>query len=58
MNIQTLNEVESEVYRFLDRLARVKALGTRMENKSPENGALKRAAADLKKELNKITGRN
>lgn len=58
MKVETLNEVEKETKRFLEKL---KAARTRLTSDnyaqygSKETGAVRRAALDLKNELTKIT---
>lgn len=60
MDIKTLNEIESEVKRFMKRLdaarERIKKDGdTYGICGCKETGAIRRAALDLKIELNKIS---
>jgi hypothetical protein len=58
MDIKTLNEIESEVKRFIKRL---NAARDRIKNERycsmgcKETGAVRRAALDLKIELNKLS---
>lgn len=60
MDIKTLNEIEAEVKRFMRRL---NAARDRIKNEDSvygisgckETGAVRRAALDLKLELNKIS---
>lgn len=60
MDIKTLNEIEAEVKRFMKRL---NAARDRIKNEDSfygisgckETGAVRRAALDLKLELNKIS---
>lgn len=61
MDIKTLNEIESEVKRFMRRLSAAKKrlefdkdLGNYCSG-TKETGAVRRAALDLKLELNKIS---
>ena len=59
MTLETINIVEQEVYRFMNRLDAAKARITSGDyypcSGCKETGALKRSALDLKNELTKIT---
>lgn len=59
MTLETINQVEQEVYRFMKRLdaakERIKSGDYYPCSGTKETGALKRSALDLKNELTKIT---
>ncbi len=58
LNIELLNEVESETKRFLKKLKETKARLSKDDYAKygcKETGAIKRSALDLKNELTRIT---
>ena len=59
MTIETITEVEKEVFRFMKRIdaakTRIKSGDYYPSSGCKETGALKRSALDLKNELTKLT---